>query len=163
MLLGVVSDTHNRIAHIHRIVSLFDRAGAETVIHTGDIASPQALQAFAALSVPLLGVWGNNDLPRSQLAAAAGELAFDFREPPMFVELAQRSIVVVHDPRDLDQLDEDSPHQVALHGHTHRFRSELDQRGRLIFNPGECAGHMPGKNAVGLLNLRTLETELLRF
>jgi hypothetical protein len=35
--------------------------------------------------------------------------------------------------------------------------------GRLRFNPGECAGHMPGHNAVGILDLETLGVELLRF
>jgi hypothetical protein len=35
--------------------------------------------------------------------------------------------------------------------------------GSLIFNPGECAGHMIGFNAIGVLDLATLETELLKF
>lgn len=163
MLLGIVSDTHNRIAHIRKIVGLFEQAGAELVVHTGDIASPEALEAFADIGIPLIGVWGNNDLPREALSETAARLRFDFREPPYHLELAGRSIVVVHDPRDLEQLDEDASHEIALHGHTHRFRRELDERGRLIFNPGECAGHMVGKNAVGLLDLKTLDTRLLHF
>jgi predicted phosphodiesterase len=35
--------------------------------------------------------------------------------------------------------------------------------GSLVFNPGECAGHMTGFNAIGVLDLSTLETELLKF
>ena len=32
-----------------------------------------------------------------------------------------------------------------------------------IFNPGECAGSMKGKNAVGLVNIKTLHTERIFF
>ena len=51
---------------------------------------------------------------------------------------------------------------VALHGHDHRHRDE-DHWGALVFNPGECAGHMPGYNQVGVVDLVALETEILRF
>jgi len=33
----------------------------------------------------------------------------------------------------------------------------------VIFNPGECAGHLEGYNAVGVLDLASLDAELLRF
>ena len=29
--------------------------------------------------------------------------------------------------------------------------------------PGECAGHLPGHNRIGILDLVSLETELLHF
>jgi hypothetical protein len=32
-----------------------------------------------------------------------------------------------------------------------------------VFNPGECAGHLRGHNAVGVIDLVRLETTLLRF
>jgi predicted phosphodiesterase len=51
---------------------------------------------------------------------------------------------------------------VALHGHTHRLTVERPAGG-LVFNPGECAGHMPGRNAVGVVSLESLEIELLYF
>jgi predicted phosphodiesterase len=70
--------------------------------------------------------------------------------------------VVVHDPRELATLDGDD-HHVALHGHVHRQVIERRATGRLVFNPGECAGHVPGLNAVGVLDLATLEPEILRF
>jgi hypothetical protein len=33
----------------------------------------------------------------------------------------------------------------------------------LVFNPGECAGHVAGYNAVVVVDLARLETGLLRF
>ncbi len=37
MRIGVVSDTHNHLANVGRIVELFNEAGVERVVHTGDI------------------------------------------------------------------------------------------------------------------------------
>jgi hypothetical protein len=161
MRIGVVSDTHNHLVNVARIVELFHAAGVERVVHTGDITQPKTLVALSALRVPLCGVYGNNDLEREGLEAAAAELGFDLRDPPFELTLASRRIVVVHDPRELERVPHGA-HDVALHGHVHRH--VLDRRGEtLVFNPGECAGHLVGHNAVGVVDLATLETEVLRF
>jgi hypothetical protein len=34
---------------------------------------------------------------------------------------------------------------------------------QLVFNPGECAGHMEGLNAIGVVDLATLTPRLLTF
>ena len=57
---------------------------------------------------------------------------------------------MVHDPLDLDAQGRSA--RIALHGHTHRHHFSDDGH-RLTFNPGECAGHMRGYNAVGVLDL----------
>jgi putative phosphoesterase len=161
MRIGVVSDTHNHLRNVERIVELFHAAGVERVIHTGDITQPKTLAAFSALRVPLCGVYGNNDLEREGLEEAAREYGMTLRDPPFELVLASRRIVIVHDPRDLERIAVSS-YDVALHGHIHRHVIERTE-GRLVFNPGECAGHLLGHNAVGVVDLASLETELLRF
>ena len=52
--------------------------------------------------------------------------------------------------------------ELALHGHTHLYRYE-ERGGQTIFNPGECAGHMKGFNAIGVVDLADLSAELLKF
>ena len=47
--------------------------------------------------MPLFGVYGNNDLEREPLAAAAAEFGFTLAEPPLELHWAERRIVVVHD------------------------------------------------------------------
>ncbi len=161
MRIGVVSDTHNHLRNVERIVELFHAAGVEQVIHTGDITQPKTLAALSALRVPLCGVYGNNDLERAGLEHAARVYGMTLRDPPFELVLASRRIVVVHDPRDLARLAAGS-YDVALHGHVHRRVIERTA-GRLVFNPGECAGHLPGHNAVGVVDLTSLDTEILRF
>jgi len=162
MRIGVVSDTHNHLGNVARIVELFRAAGVARVVHTGDITQAKTLEVFARLGVPLFGVYGNNDLERPSLVAAAARHGITLADPPLRLEWAERKIVVVHDPRELTRLD-DEGHTLALHGHVHRTVIERRADGGLVFNPGECAGHMPGLNAIGVLDLATLEPEILRF
>ena len=69
---------------------------------------------------------------------------------------------MVHDPLEFEgHLAEQ--HDLALHGHTHMYRLETWGRSTTMFNPGECAGHMQGYNAIGVVDLTDLRTELLRF
>ena len=41
MRIGVVSDTHNNLKNVRRIVELFNAAAVDRVIHTGDITQSQ--------------------------------------------------------------------------------------------------------------------------
>lgn len=162
MRIGVVSDTHNNLKSVARIVELFNIARVERVIHTGDITQAKTLDAFAALQMPLHGVFGNNDMDeRHTLEPLIRTHGFHFIEPPLRMQWHGRNIVVVHDPRDLEPLDL-GERDIALHGHTHRYRLERNGE-QLIFNPGECAGQMQGYNAVGILDLASLAIELLKF
>jgi putative phosphoesterase len=161
MRIGIVSDTHNNLRNVARIVELFNAANVERIIHTGDITQAKTLEVFRHLNAPLFGVFGNNDQERDALEAAIARNGFVFREPPFELEWHGRRIVVVHDPLELKGSLRDL-HDVALHGHTHRFRHER-VNGALVFNPGESAGHLVGHNAVGVLDLADLSTALLKF
>ena len=160
MRIGVVSDTHNQLGNVARIVELLNGARVERVVHTGDITQARTLELFARLDAPLVGVFGNND-EREPLAAAARRLGFQLGEPPLELAWAERRILVVHDPRDLDAALR-AEHTLALHGHTHRRVAER-RDSCLVFNPGECAGHLAGHNAVGVVDLADLQCELLHF
>lgn len=165
MKIGVVSDTHNHLENVARIVALFRAAGVERVIHTGDVTQPKTLDVLATLERPIAGVYGNNDQgEREGLAAACARHGLDFGDGPRALVWAERRIVVVHDPRALAHValgDAD----LALHGHDHRF-VHVHERRTLVFNPGECAGHLAGLNAVGVIDLARpgpLVAERLRF
>lgn len=162
MRIGIVGDTHNNLKNVRRIVELFNESGVERVIHTGDISQPKTLDALTNLSMPMYGVWGNNDQgERLELAARAAQLGFIFCEPPLQLSWHERSILVVHDPLEMRGVLADH-HELVLHGHTHLYRHEQQGR-RLIFNPGECAGHLAGYNAVGIVDLENLSASLMKF
>jgi len=162
MRIGVVGDTHSRFPNVERIVNLFREAKIERIVHTGDFTEPPVLALFAQLDVPLLGVFGNNDAAnRDPLRREADRLGMEIMDPPHALAWAGRQILVLHDP-------EETPTSLpprtdlVLHGHTHRHRNER-QGDTLFFNPGECAGMLKGHNAVGVVDLQSLEIERLFF
>jgi putative phosphoesterase len=161
MRIGIVSDTHNHLRNVARIVEIFTEARVENVVHTGDITQPKTLRALGRLAVPLLGVYGNNDLEREGLALACADTGARFSDGPLELVWAERRIIVVHDPLDLPA-ERRRGSDVLLHGHDHLPVCER-RDGLLVVNPGECAGHLSGHNAVGILDLATLAFERVKF
>ena len=161
MRVGVVSDTHNNLANCRQIVRLFNEAAVDCVIHTGDVTQAKTIHVFSDLEMPMIGVFGNNDLERETLEVAISEAGFVFFEPPHTMELAERSICIVHDPLEFP-IGYESQFDVSLHGHTHRFH-HFQSDNHLAFNPGECAGMMKGLNAIGIIDLMALKAEVLKF
>ena len=55
-----------------------------------------------------------------------------------------------------------SNNDLILHGHTHRYRLEKIAD-TIIFNPGECAGIMKGKNQIGIVDLVSIDPKIISF
>lgn len=163
MLIGVVSDTHNNLKNIDKIISLFNKENVEVVIHTGDIANSNALNQFSRLKARLVGVYGNNDRNEEGLEEIAFENSFCFSNPPKFINLALKRIAIFHEPDLIDNTLSTNPNiDIVLHGHTHRYREET-LNNTLIFNPGESAGTQKDKNAIGIINLNNLNVQRIFF
>ena len=163
MLIGIVSDTHNNLKSIDKIIALFNEEKVSTVIHTGDIASATSLEKFSELSCRLVGVYGNNDRNEIGIKEVAENNNFLFQEPPNVITLDNKNLAIFHEPDFIDDfLKQNENIDVVIHGHTHRYRKEIIN-GVLFFNPGECAGMNEGRNAIGILNLKSLETKRIFF
>jgi len=115
--IGVVSDTHNNLKNVRRIVELFNAASVERVIHTGDISQAKTLDVLAQLEAPLTGVFGNNDEERDSLGAAIENHGMEFVDPPLTLNWHNRSILVVHDPLELEGVHT-SEQDLVLHATT---------------------------------------------
>ncbi len=163
MLIGVVSDTHNNIKNIERIIHLFNELDLSLVVHTGDIASANSLDKFSDLKCKLIGVYGNNDRHEQGIEEIVAKYNFQFEEPPLTLVINGRNVAIFHEP-DLieDFLSKNEETEVILHGHTHRYRNEK-KKDILFFNPGESAGMQTGKNAIGVLDLKNLNARRIFF
>ncbi len=163
MQIGIVSDTHNNLKNINIIISLFNKEKIPLVIHTGDITNANSLDKFSQLNSKLFGVYGNNDRNEKGLKEIAECNNFSFQEPPQILNLCNKNIAIYHEPEDIDDfLIENQKIDVVIHGHTHRYRNEV-KNGVLFFNPGESAGMYAGKNAIGILDLKSMETKRIFF
>ena len=163
MQIGVVSDTHNNLKNIDKIISLFNEENVRFVIHTGDIASAKSLERFSNLQCELIGVYGNNDRNEEGIKEIAEFNNFSFQEPPKIFSVYEKNIAIFHEPDQIDNfLEKNKRTNIVVHGHTHRYRNEIKD-GVLIFNPGESAGMVEGSNAVGILDLESFEAKRIFF
>ena len=162
MIIGIVGDTHNNLKNISKICDIFNEKEVDLVIHTGDITLPKSLKVFKRLNCKLLGVFGNNDIEeKNDLLEASNEFHCILHEEPFSFELNNKKISVVHHPELINEsLIEQS--DFIFHGHTHRYRNEIIDE-TLIFNPGECAGFLKGKNQVGIIDIENSQTRVINF
>ena len=135
----------------------------DLVIHTGDISKASTLSIFSNLNSPLVGVFGNNDRIEEGLKEVCEEYNFNFQEPPLSLTLEHKKVAVFHEPELIDDYIKDNEDtDIVLHGHTHRYKEETVED-IIYFNPGESAGSMEGKSAIGLINMCNLKIKRIFF
>ena len=162
MIIGVTGDTHNNLKNIKTICSIFNENKANLVLHTGDISLPKSLLAFNELDCPLIVVLGNNDIEeRKGLEKVSKKFNCQIFCEPHFIQIEDKRFCLLHHP-DLIDNEMISNNDLILHGHTHRYKlQKIDKC--IIYNPGECAGFMKGKNQIGLIDTKELNPITINF
>jgi hypothetical protein len=122
MSVGVISDTHGLL----RPEALAALAGADAIVHAGDIGAPDVLAALARLA-PVTAVRGNNDC--APWAARIPETAT--------LEIAGARLFVVHDRHALAVDPRAAGLAAVISGHSHRPAIE-ERDGVLFVNPGSA-------------------------
>ncbi|MCX8204937.1 MAG: metallophosphoesterase [Candidatus Nezhaarchaeota archaeon] len=163
LLVGLVSDTHDRLEAIRRAVEVFNEASVGLVLHAGDYVAPFTALAFKGLRCRLIGVYGNVDGDRELLKERYAELG-EIRGLLATLELEGVRIALLHgSPLELvEALAKCRDYDVVVHGHTHRPRAEK-VREALVVNPGEACGYLTGRATVALLELPSLKVEHLEL
>ena len=157
MKLGVIADSHDNLVLIRAAVAWFnDEVQVGAVVHAGDYVAPFAVKELARLSVPLHGVFGNNDGEHAGINKVMPQIV----DPPLHIDLDTRKIGVTHD---LEALPDAAGNvaDIVICGHTHELLVERD--GALLVNPGELGGWLTGRSTVAVIDLATLEVEIKQF
>jgi len=157
MKVGVISDTHDRLATFRRALAMFRRLKVDAVLHAGDLVAPFAAKLIAptAIDIPIYCIYGNNDGERKGLKQILPQI----QDGPLTVQLGGRTIVVNHFIDDLRPEDFRGA-DVVITGHTHEVVNEM-RDGTLYLNPGECCGWVNDRPTVALLDLDTLTAQIV--
>lgn len=149
MRIGILSDTHDQVARTGRAVSLLTRAGAEALIHCGDLTIPAVVDEF--LGVPTTFVFGNCDYDLADLRRAMNRIDAACLDLGGLITLGDRRIAVTHGHSDaeLNRLAALGP-DYLFSGHTHQ-RRDVRQGPTRFINPG--ALYRASTWTVALLNL----------
>jgi putative phosphoesterase len=158
MLIGILSDTHDRLAPTVAALKVLRAAGARHLIHCGDVGSEQILDELAG-DVPATFVWGNNDFDRASLARYAAAVGVTCGDALADLTLSGKRLAVTHGdhPATVRRILDGQEHDYLLVGHTHVRADARVGRTRVI-NPG--ALHRATPKSVAVLDL---ESDLLRF
>jgi len=157
MLLGILSDTHDKLEPTRAALKALRAADCEFYIHCGDVGGERIFDLLAGL--PLAFVWGNCDFDRLTLKDYAASLGIACHDEFADLDLGGRRIAVTHgdDGNVIKQIIAGQKHQYLLHGHTHVARDQTIDGLRYI-NPG--AVHRSPRPSVAVLDTAT---DLLRF
>lgn len=159
MRLGILSDTHDQLIRTRLAIRMLCDAGAEALVHCGDLASPPIVRALAAL--PCWFVLGNHDADSVPALQQAGE-----ESGPVclgwggVVELGGRRVGVAHGHMTIDvrRVLVEGP-EFLLTGHSHVVSDSVDGSVRRI-NPG--ALHRAGVFTVAVLDLASGDLQILQ-
>jgi uncharacterized protein len=139
--IAVFSDSHDHLPPLARALAEANDAGAEVLIHCGDLCAPFVLRMLAEhFQGPVHVVFGNNDADGRLLqtiAAQHGHVTLHgiYAE----LEVAGRHIAVIHYPEPAQRIAQSGQLDLVCYGHDHT--QLLERIGNTwLLNPGEIMG-----------------------
>jgi putative phosphoesterase len=157
MRIGIISDTHDQVARTARAVRLLTAAGAEALVHCGDLTGPDVV--YACAGPPAYFVFGNNDFDETGLRRAMADIDAACLGTSGEIALGGRRLAVTHGDlsRELKRLAARRPDYLFF-GHSHRPADERVGPTRWV-NPG--ALHRAPSWTVALIDLSADAVRLL--
>lgn len=163
MKIGIISDTHNKLAGIDAAFTSFSRHDIGLILHCGDWTRPETAAYFASAAsdytIPVKGVLGNNDTETRAFVAMTKNSEFELYEGVLRLEVGGRSIAVYHGHHTptLRTLLTEEADLVCL-GHSHKPRYDrLDNK--IILNPGSTAFAIP-RSKTWLASVAIYDTDI---
>lgn len=146
MKLCIVSDSHDRADPLAQAVRAGAAAGANAVIHCGDLIGTQTLRAAMGVGLPIHVIHGNNLGDPVSLSRWARESngMLEYHGMDARLELAKRRIFVVHYPEYGRAMACTGDWDLVCCGHSHvagieQVRTVTNGTTWLV-NPGTVAG-----------------------
>jgi len=166
MKVCILSDSHDHIALIDAAVAEARAAGAEAVLHCGDLVAPSTLHCLEKYGLPVHLIHGNNtgDLyALTQLAHKPGGVV-RFHGMDAGIELAGRRIFLVHYPHYARAMAVTGDWDLVCCGHSHK--AEITEQKNCpggithLVNPGTIGGVGQAPATWVLADLETMRFEL---
>lgn len=159
MLIGVLSDSHDNVPLIRKALGILKEKGAELLLHAGDFVAPFAVKVILESFERFLGVFGNNDGEKLLLNKISQG---NIKEGPRIEVIQDKKIFLAHDLPFCDSLAKSGDFDLIITGHTHL--AQIRRIGSaLVLNPGELGGWLYGKSTFGMVDLDTMEAEIIEL
>lgn len=146
MKVCVVSDSHDRARDLAAAVMAGKAAGAELVIHCGDVIGAQTLKPLLGIGLPVHVVHGNNlgdPVMLTRVCADSGGL-LTYHGADAVLELSGRRVFATHYPHYARGIACTGEFDVVFFGHSHQTsvarQSTISGGTTWLVNPGTVAG-----------------------
>ena len=152
MLIGVISDTHDRVPMIEKAVELFNASEVRAVLHCGDFVSPFSLRPFEKLQKPFYAVFGNNDGEKSGIQDMFDQSGWVLNDRPCAIDFEGASIAMLHEPDMLGEFVASDEYDLIVYGHTHeKYFDKI--KNSMVINPGEGCGWVSGEATIAFADI----------
>lgn len=162
MKIAIVSDSHDNLANIYKMLAFCKKAKIETILHCGDVCSPSALDHLARNFIgQIFYVLGNvhGELEETEeINKKRSNLVFLGDQGDPKIEGVNLKIGMAHFPEVAKQIAETKKYDFVFHGHTHQPWEETVNNCKVV-NPGTLAG-MFNKATFAVLDTETKNLEL---
>jgi len=162
MKIAIVSDSHDNVPNIDKMLAFCKKEKIETIIHCGDVCASDTLEYLADNFTG--EIWWTSGNVHGELDVMVG---FQKNLPKLHY-LKDNSLVVIpnvvlkigltHFPDVAKQMAETKKYDFVFHGHTHQ-PWETTVGNCKVVNPGTLAG-MFNKATFAVLNTETKNLEL---
>jgi len=165
MLVGLMSDTHDRLPMVEKAVKKFNEENVSLVLHAGDYVAPFVIPKFKELKAKLVGVFGNNDGDHELLKKRFSENKnLEIHRTFATVTVDSLKIALLHgdEVELLGALIDTGGFDVIVHGHGHN--AKVYRKGKtLVVNPREVCGYLSGKSTIAVLDTVKREAQIIEL
>jgi putative phosphoesterase len=146
MKICILSDSHDNRKLLEIAVEDAKAAGAQAVLHCGDVVAPTTLRVLQKHGLPVHVIHGNNtgDLYSMAKLAHEPQSVVNFHGQDAGLELAGRKIFLVHYPHYAHALSTTGDWDVVCCGHDHKAEisriANIKQTATTLINPGTVGG-----------------------
>jgi len=161
MLIGIISDIHDNIWALERVLAQL--AECEAILCLGDLCAPFSLAQIADASRgPVHLVWGNNDgdkVMNARIAQTKGNVTLHGQVGE--IELGGARIAITHYPHIARALAAGQGYALVCYGHDHERASERVGK-TLLLNPGEVMGRF-GVSSFAIYDTASREARIVEL
>lgn len=160
MKIAIISDTHDNLENLKRVLEKIKKERVNIILHCGDVASKETLKfLFQNFKGRVYLVLGNMDkdygLDKENLKEFSQlEFSSDIKE----IEIENKKIAFCHRPEIAQNLAKSQKYDYVFYGHTHKPWMKNIGQTKLI-NPGNVAG-LFYRPSFAVCDLKTGKTEL---
>ncbi|MFA6428451.1 MAG: metallophosphoesterase family protein [Candidatus Buchananbacteria bacterium] len=166
MQIAIISDVHENLANLQKVIDYCQNQGIKVMIGCGDYGSEAVLETLSKFSGDFYGCLGNMDHFKNYfedlrarynnlvLWQDVGEKVFD-NISLAFVHKPEEAKALVHPPEEFDRAE----YSYIFYGHTHKPWEEVIDGVHLV-NPGNVSGN-PYQATFAVFNTDSRQLELI--